>query len=559
MKYTKNLVLLILLNLKKSILLLSFYFLLYTSYSQIPEIQWQQCYGTNDPDKAYCIEQTNQGYMVAMYIYDGAGLTNSHGIGEIWVLNIDTIGNIIWDKCFGGSVAEEPRKIVQGPDNYYFLYGYTGSTDGDVQSPHNGESDLWLVKMDSVGEIIWERCYGSPGPEEPKDFILTPDGGGLMLCRTHAVGGDVSEYFGSWDVWLCKVDSIGNIDWEKTVGHEYLNNAVSIILTTDKTIVLLGASVATGGLVECGLNNIDYYDIWLVEMDLNGEILGQHCYGGSHNELAYVAEQLDDGFIIAGHTNSNDGDVSGYHGSPGVSGYKDIWVFRLDTDWNIVWQKCLGGGKNEYSKHISQNEDGSFLLVGDTYSTDYDVSNNHAIVGTYEADIWVVKLSSDGELLWDQCYGGIGNERLYVPQTVLKKSDYNYALAAWTDYVSDDVTCELHQQHDRDAWILELNIDDTTATMEYWADRESLKTYPNPARDYVVFEAQDSRAKIQESRLENQRAEVLIVNVFGKEIASLPLKPDKTVWDTRNIPSGIYFYAIELEGKLYSGKVVVQK
>jgi hypothetical protein len=540
-------------------IVITFFFSLVTCYSQFPEIQWQQCYGTDDYDYTYCIEQTNNGYLVGMRVNDGTGFTNYHGGGEIWVLNIDTIGTLIWEKCFGGSIGEEPQKIVRCTGNDYFIFGYTGSTDGDVQSYHNGETDLWLVNINDQGEILWERCYGSPGPEEPRDFILTPDGGGLMLCRTHALGGDVSQYYGSWDVWLCKIDSIGNIEWEKTFGNQFLDNAGTMKITSDEHIQIIGATVADGGMVSCGHTPEFDYDIWMVKLDMNGEIIDQQCYGGSDVDFGFVMEELEDGLILAGITNSNDGDVSGYHGTPGMDGYRDIWIVRFDIDGNILWQKCLGGSEIEYPALITQTENGSFIMVGETYSNNYDVSGNHSMPGGNESDLWLVKLSSDGELLWQHCYGGYGSERLYVPHTVLKKSDYNYVLASWTDYVSDDVTCDIHQQWVRDAWILELDIDDTTNTDEYGLATHGINVYPNPAQDYVVFEFPLSTIQNPSYNIGSKNSAVItIINVFGNQVAMLPVNTEKIVWDTKDLQHGIYLYKVQSNEFQITGKLLIQ-
>lgn len=517
--------------------------------AQVPEIQWQQCFGTINNDHVYSIAPTNQGYLIGITVSDGDGLTNNHGSNEAWIINLDTFGNILWEKCFGGSQGDGVQKIIQVSVNSFFLYGGTSSSDGDVQSNPEGESDIWIVKINESGDIIWENCYGSEGPEELRDFILTPDGGSLILSRIHAPGGDVSQYYGSWDVWLCKIDSVGNIEWEKTLGNQYLDNAGTLQINSQGNIYVLAASVLSGGMVSCGLNNIDRYDIWLVELNMQGEILNQYCYGGSYNDFGFVFEELDDGLIFAGITNSNDYDVSGYHGTPGALGYADIWVVRLDENMNIVWQKCLGGSEIEYPAYISQTEDGSFILLGHTSSHNYDVSGNHSAPNGYDSDVWVVKLSSDGELLWQKCYGGLGDEGLFLPYTVLQKSDYNFVLASWTDYVSDDVTCNIHQTYIQDAWIFELDIEDTTNMIEFGSKNCAIIVYPNPTKDYLVFEIPNVKENFQN---------IIITNTLGQYVASFDVTGGKTIWDTRQIKEGIYIYSFYSESSIKSGKIVIK-
>jgi len=487
-------------------------------YSQIPEIIWQQCYGTFDIDYDFAITQTSNGYLVALEVRTGEGLTNYHGLNEIWIISIDTIGTIIWEKCFGGTNHDTPRKIVVENSNTFYILGGTMSIDGDVQSNNHGDSDLWVIKINNTGGIIWEKCYGSPGTDEPRDFILTPDGGFIILSRISFAGGDISQYYGLYDNWLCKCDSLGNIEWEKTLGNQGLDNGVSMMINSEGNIMMIGAVQQHGGMVECYPDGA-WGDVWLVELDLQGNIISQHCYGGSDYDLGYKLVENEDGYFFIASTSSDDGDVSGLHGPPGgpPNGWSDIWIVKLNQQLEIVWQKCLGGYDNDSPVFLAKTLVENLFLIGTTNSNDGDVSGNHSNPNSYDRDIWAVKLDSLGEIEWQQCYGGWGSERLENPHTILKKDDYNYVIASSSNYSpSYDVQCGTINGTDRDAWIFEIDLDDT----------------------------------------------VVIVNIFGQTITRLPVKKEKTVWDTRQIQNGIYFYRIDParvgEGEVLSGKVVVQ-
>ncbi len=580
------------------------------SYSQIPEIQWQKCYGSAEMDKTYGIAAKNNGYLIAIHVgTDGPGITNYHGLGDIWVVNSDSTGNIIWEKCFGGSNGDVPQKIVKKSENEYFIYGYTFSIDGDVQSGNNGYSDLWVVKINGLGGIIWEQTYGCTGYDDPRDMILTPDGGFVMIDRIGIGGGDVTNFYGSGDVWMCKCDSLGNIVWEKTLGNEGLDNCMSMIVNNEGNILMIGATQKHGGLVECYPDEA-WGDVWIVELDLQGNILSQHCYGGSYYDIGIDIEEIEDGFVFVAGTTSNDGDVSGLHGPPGgpPDGWGDYWVVKTDDSGDIVWQKCLGGYHMDNPYYITQTEDDGFVILGFTISNDGDVSGNHSWSGAYDTDIWAVKLDSTGEIEWQHCYGGWGSERLENPNVILKNSDYNYVIASSTDYVSDDVQCDIHANWVRDAWIFEIDMDDTTGFYDIPALKHNLRVFPNPATNYVVFELpatiinnnksaaistpwesqsagrrnlpkyMDPAGKPQGTNSGNgmshaytkshpkgfdmmtarEEAVVAITNIFGQRVETLHLKSRKTAWDTRQVKSGVYFYNVEIDGKVFSGKIVLQ-
>ena len=114
------------------------------------------------------------------------------------------------------------------------------------------------------------------------------------------------------------------------------------------------------------------YDYWVVKLNSSGDILWQICLGGTNVDVAYSIQQTSDGgFIVAGYTCSNEGDVSGNHGN------SDYWVVKLNSSGTIEWQKCLGGTDGDYAYSIQQTSDGGFIVAGLTGSNDGDVSGNH--------------------------------------------------------------------------------------------------------------------------------------------------------------------------------------
>jgi hypothetical protein len=133
--------------------------------------------------------------------------------------------------------------------------------------------------------------------DDPRDMILTPDGGFVMIARIGIGGGDVTHFYGIGDCWMAKCDSIGNIEWEKTLGNDGLDNCVSLMINSAGNIMMIGAAQWHGGLVECYPDG-EWADVWIVELDMQGNILAQYCYGGSHYDLGYMIIELDDGYAF---------------------------------------------------------------------------------------------------------------------------------------------------------------------------------------------------------------------------------------------------------------------
>ena len=423
------------------------------------DIVWQQCLGTDVGDFPYCIIETDNGVLTSTSIgKDAPYISNYHGAADAWLVELDTLGNIIWEKCFGGSGGEGIYKIIELPNNEYYLLGGTNSTDGDVQSNNHDNKPIWVVKIDSSRNIIWEECYGSNSPTSLKDAIVTEDGGLLLLARFFVGGVDISTHYGNDDAWLCRIDPFGKILWEKSYGNHSSDELLKIIYTSSDTYMLLGSFKESGGMITCQKDDDpEQRDIWLIEIDTIGNIIRQFCYGGSNWEQGMDIIEIDGGYVITGYTDSNDMDVSGLHMLyPDIYKY-DIWILKIDYDGQIVWQNCLGGTKNEYGKNIFTTQDGGYMLFGTTQSIDGDVVGSH---DPYEvtSDVWVVKVNNVGELQWQQCYGSYFYEDLYTSHQVTKIDDYSYVITCAASRLSGDVECLINPtgEEPKDAWVFQI-------------------------------------------------------------------------------------------------------
>jgi hypothetical protein len=280
----------------------------------------------------------------------------------------------------------------------------------------------------------------------------------------------------------------------------------------------------------------------LVKLDSIGNIEWQNCYGGSEHDGVFGLLEISDGYMISAYADSNDGDVTGHHGE------SDVWIIKIDFWGNIIWEHCFGGYRGEISYNIFEETNGDFIVIGATRSDDGDVSGNHSI-SEYDEDVWVFRINNTGELLWQKCYGGASKEG-NIRFNALRKTTNNYIIATITDYgPSYDVACTPHGGLlDEDWWVFEIGIDDTTDITDTSVKQDNIKVYPNPATAYVVFEQKGN----------NINSKIQIVDIFGEEVETLCVKGKKTVWDTRETQSGIYFYRVEVEGKSLTGKIVVQ-
>ena len=349
-------------------------------------ILWQKCLGGQDWDVAYSIQQTSDGgFIVAGYTESYYGdVWGNHGGSDYWVVKLNSSGDILWQKCLGGTGDDEAHSIQQTSDRGFIVAGYTESNDDDVSDNHGGK-DYWVVKLNSSGDIEWQKCLGGTSYDYANSIQQASDGGFIVAGFTLSNDGDVSGNHenGNSDSWVVKLNSLGDIEWQKCLGGTSGDWANSIQQTSDGGFIVAGGTDSNDGDVS---GNHGYSDYWVVKLNSSGDILWQKCLGGTNPDIAHsIQETSDGGFIVAGDTDSNDGDVSRNNGDN-----NDYWVVKLNSSGDIEWQKCLGGTYTDIAHSIQETSDGGFIVAGHAGSKDGDVSWNH---GNYDA--WVVKLTNE--------------------------------------------------------------------------------------------------------------------------------------------------------------------
>jgi hypothetical protein len=279
-----------------------------------PVIDWSKCLGGSSTDQINSIQQTNDGgYILAGYSGSADGdVTGNHGSSDYWVVKLDSNRGISWSRCLGGSGEDIAFSIQQTSDGGYIVAGQTTSTNGDVTGNHGGFYDCWVVKLDSRGEISWSKCLGGNRSDIAQSIRQTSDGGYIVAGRTTSTNGDVTGNHGGHDYWVVKLDSRGGISWSRCLGGKYTDIAQSIQQTNDGGYIVAGYSYSTDGDVT---GNHGGYDYWVVKLDSRGEIEWQKCFGGSDYDNATTIRQTSDGgYVLAGYSSSTNGDVTGNHG-----------------------------------------------------------------------------------------------------------------------------------------------------------------------------------------------------------------------------------------------------
>jgi hypothetical protein len=263
---------------------------------------------------------------------------------------------------------------------------------------------LFLLCLSSVeGQapvIQWQKTFGSYNGDYLWSIRSTADGGYITAGYTEGNNGDVEGYHGNiivGDVWITKLDGAGDLQWAKCLGGNYQEANGTIMQTADGGYIFAASSASIG----CGFPaNHGGLDDWLVKLSPTGDIQWQVLLGGSGNEYAIsLAPSGDGGYFIGGSTTSADGQVTGYHSS-GTYTF-DWWVVKVDGSGNLVWEKTLGGTKDDQCFGIHGTPDGGCIAVGYVSSSDGDGVGNHG-----GEDIMMAKFDQNGNVQWKKLYGG---------------------------------------------------------------------------------------------------------------------------------------------------------
>lgn len=513
-----------------------------TAYSQ-PAIQWQHCYGSSNGEFLNNVKQTSDGgYVFVGEVNAGndGDVSGNHG-GDMWVVKTDGSGNLQWQHCLGGSALERGYGISQTADGGYIVCGESRSTDGDVIGVHDtlqvGYSDAWVVKLDTAGNLQWQHCYGGSYGELANDIIQTTDGSYVFVGNTGSNDYDVSGYHGGSDIWLVNLNNAGVIQWQKCLGGTGNDYGYTVKQTPDGGYIIAGSTISIDGDVtgyHPSLQGIDP-DAWVVKTDSSGNIQWNMCYGGSQGEAASdIIQTTDGGYLVCGSTNSNDGDVSGYHTN--WNNYFDAWAFKISATGVLQWQHCYGGSDNDRFSCLTETADGGYIFAGEAESFDFDVIGNH-----YD-DIWVVKTDTMGNILWQKCLGGSDFEygRIRIRQT----TDNGFIVSGQTYSDDGDVSGNHGMQ---DCWLVKLAADTILSTENQIPDRMEVQVYPNPAREYVEIKLPSSSDVV-----------LVIKDITGKQVYEQKHYQKKEWRETLHLSPGVYVMQFNFGTKTITQKLMVR-
>ncbi len=440
----------------------------------------------------------------------------------------------LWTKTFGGDYMERAYSVQQTSDGGFIITGCTSSYGA-------GNMDVWLVKTDEYGNEEWNQTFGGSDSDQAYTVKQTTDGGFIVAGYTDSFGR------GYHNCWIIKTDESGNEEWNRTFGN-YDNRCNYVQQTIDGGYILAGAT----WLFEA--NN--YFDVWLIKTDENGDEEWSQTYGGAYWDEACSAQQTSEGGFIMG----------GYTWSYGCSG--DFWLIKTDGEGNIEWNQTYGGNNIDICSSVSQTNDDGYILTGYTYS-----------YGAGDMDFWLIKTDESGNEVWNRTFGGSSEDWAHsVQQTI----DGGYIIVGgtssfgdenlWIIKTDEDGNEEWDQTYGDSSHSEKARSVDQTADGGYivageisnietgWADfllvrvgsdnainedmennKLLLNNSPNP------FEISTTINYNLPVNMPN--ANIEIYNIKGQLVESIPVNTESNSveWYSKNLSSGIYFYRLNIK------------
>ena len=395
------------------------------SNAQVPNIQWEKyvrwpvIYQDGDQvifdakltkDKGFILASLDTGRFSKSEIF------NKSARSIPWLIRLDSNGNQQWNRHASSSIIDEYNAaylaVQETADRGFVTAGYASG-----RYPNRDSGKVYIAKYNASGIFQWEKRYGGTRPNKAYAIQELNGVGFIVAGVTASNDGDVTgnHLTGTADVWLLRLDNAGNVRWKKCFGGTGYDTAYAVVQTPDKGFLVAGSSTSANGDVT---TNAGAADAWVFKTDSLGNLEWQKTYGGLNYEaFKAISLNFDGTYTFSGYSSS-----ASLIGNTN-SGKKDMWIIRTTQQGSVLWSKLLGGTQDEESFSVQTTPEGNLLLSGYTESNDGVVSGNNG-----NADAWLVKLSSAGNLLWQKCIGTSNDEGSF---TGLAITESDFAIAGF--------------------------------------------------------------------------------------------------------------------------------
>src|SRR6185436_16171338 len=448
---------------------------------------WAKTYGTGIFENGTSVQQTSDnGFIIGGYQTGAAG-----GTYDGCIVKTDSMGTLLWSRVIGGPANDEIYSVQQTFDGGYILTGWTYSFIA------GGNTDIFLVKTDSGGNVLWSKVFGGSGLDFGNCVKQTADSGYIVCCSIMAGGG-------SGTAGLIKTDGNGNVLWSKAYSNgEEIHGAASVHQTADGGFIIGGSIHQPGTLI--------FTDAVLIKTDPSGSVSWAKSYQGIWQDwFSSVHQSNDGGYIAAGGSN-------GF-----VTPNCDFFVVKTDTAGNISWSKVYGRIFDHRAAYVQQAADGGYAIAGYTKAS-----------SSVNKDFFLVKTDSNGN-------SGCHEDNAPPLVFALAMQDYNLVLydsSGFTDSVPQTIVNSIGMETDMCAPVSAGEMVSSNAWLVF-----------------PTLTAGELNVHVHSDR----QVQFAFYNCIGEKLIDRDLKPEINKIDIYHLPDGIYFYKLSSKSSVKTGSVIKQ-
>lgn len=358
-------------------------------------VLWKKMIGGSSNERCNNVTTTLDGGMILTgggWSSDGDFDGMNNGLNDVILVKLSADGNIVWKYTYGGTGRETGNAVIQTADGGIVVTGSTTSNDRFFEGMNKDSSDIFVMKLDVDGRMVWKKTYGGSNRDFGNAVAPTSDGGCVVTGVTHANTKDFrGKSRGAGDVFVVKLDAQGNEEWINTYGGSKMDSGKGIVQTSD------GGYAVTGNTHSYGPNlwvNKGDWDTFVIKLDSKGAVEWQKSIGGKRDEDSYaIIAEPDGGVVLTGYTNSNDGDFKGIN-----RGKWDVFAMKLDVNGAEVWKHTYGGSQIEVPNAITRTSDGGFVITGVLNGANPSYDGDFKGMNKGDYDLIVIKIDSMGRL-----------------------------------------------------------------------------------------------------------------------------------------------------------------
>jgi hypothetical protein len=414
-------------NLRKSFMI---YFLLVCTNlnAQNPSWEWAKSIGGKYFDESSDIKTDSKGntYITGGFgyfydsflkseIYFDSILLKSEGGSDIFIVKIDQLGKVIWAKSYGGNNDEYGMEITIDQDGNVYVAGFFQSSSlkfGNTVLKNSGNPDVFLVKYDKDGNVIWAKSGGGKGWDWVRGLSIDSHGNAYLIGHYRdTISFDSSYLYGKGldDIFIVKYDSNGLVKWARSEGGKDHDDGFDVLVETNGNYYIIGQYRDSIKFGSTTLICNGVYDIFVTKYDSNGNVKWVKSSGGDQFEgVSNIINDTEGNLYVTGGFISSSISFGSTKLLNHNAGKSDIFIVKYDTSGKVLWATSEGADDSEGGE-ISIDPLGNMYLVG-SFTSSPLTFGKHSLICEGRTDIFIVKYDSKGSVIWAKSIGGLDKE-----------------------------------------------------------------------------------------------------------------------------------------------------